>query len=343
MHSTRRLLILNPTCLDVLEVYRDYLNGQPIEWAGDGAFRSLLPDRLDEVLGGAHALILPAAIAGLPKAEQMERYATLRVLSIAASGYDWLDLDAATRCGIVVTNAPIREGVAVVAEMTWGLMLAVARQIPHHDQQIRRGQHERGMGVSLLGKTLGIVGLGKIGQAMARRAAGFQMHLVAAEPSPDTAFVREFNVDVVSLDELLRQSDFVSLHVRLNSQTEGMIGAGELARMRPSAFLINTARARLIDEEALTTALVAGQIAGAALDDPPGRADSPLLGLPNVVFTPHLGNRAAEGVHAVFRRAVDNAVAVLNGRRPENVLNPEVYGSSAYARRLREGGGQHGD
>jgi D-3-phosphoglycerate dehydrogenase len=319
------LVILNPTCLDVLEAHRDYLDSSGVTWIADPAFRSLGQDQVDGVLAGADALILPSSLRNLPLAEHMERHSALKVLSIAASGFDWLDVEAATRSGIVVTHAPIREGVEVVADMTWGLMLAVARQIPHHDRQVRAGRYDRGTGVSVWGKTLGIVGLGRIGRAVARRAAGFEMRVLAAEPKPDHGFVREHEIELTSLEELLRRADFVTLHVRLDARTFGMIGGRELAMMKPSAYLVNAARADLVDGEALAAAILGKAIAGAALDDPPAHADSPLLGLPNVVFTPHLGNRAIEGMHAVFRRAIDNALAVLEGRRPELVVNPEVY------------------
>jgi phosphoglycerate dehydrogenase-like enzyme len=204
-------------------------------------------------------------------------------------------------------------------------MLAVARRIPHHDRQVRSGRHDRGTGASVWGKTLGIVGLGRIGRAVARRATGFEMRVRAAEPEPDVECVREHGVELTSLEELLRRADFVSLHVRLDPRTAGMIGARELAWMKPSAYLVNAARAELVDGDALAAAILGGRIAGAALDDPPARPDSPLLGSPDVVFTPHLGNRAIEGMHAVFRCAIDNALAVLGGRRPELVVNPEVY------------------
>lgn len=320
-----RIVILNGTCLDVLEEHRAYLDAQEWEWVAEQSFRSLRSDEFDAVVHGAHALILPTAIRNLPLAEHMERHTSLRVLSIAASGHDWLDVASATRHGIVVTYAPVREGAEVVADMTWGLMLAVAREIPQHHQQICRGCYDRGMGVSVWGKTLGIVGLGNIGRRVARRAAGFQMKVLATETNPDRVFLAEHRIDLVELDDLLRESDYVSLHVRLDEHTWGMIGARELGLVKPSAFLINTARIELVDQEALTEAVLSHRIAGAALDDPPSRPDSPLLGLPNVVFTPHLGNRAIEGVHAVFRCALDNALAVLMGRRPEYVVNPEVY------------------
>jgi len=325
MNGKPRLVILNPTCLEVLEAHRAHLDRSGVEWVAEPRFMSLRAEDADAVLAGANALILPSSIRALPTAEQMQRNSSLKVLSIAASGYDWLDVEAATACGIVVTFAPIRGGIEVVADMTFGLMLAVARQIPHYHHEICAGRYGRGMGVSLWGKTLGIVGLGRIGQAVARRTVGFDMRILAVEPAPDAAFVGKFGVQVVDLQTLLRESDFVSLHVRLDQQTEGMIGAKELALMKPSAIIVNAARQQLIDENALANAILEGRLAGAGLDDPPKRLDSPLCGLPNVVFAPHHGNRAIEGVHAVFRCAIDNALAVLAGRRPELVVNPKVY------------------
>ncbi len=320
-----RILLLNPNCLDVLDSHRTWIKSLGVNLVADDSFRLLRPEQLDEVLDGAAALILPANLRTQPDAARMARHESLQVLSIAASGFDWLDVDAATRNGIVVTYAPVPEGAEAVADLAFGLMLSVARQIPHYDQQQRRGNHERGMGVTVWRKTLGIVGLGNIGRAVARRARGFDMRILATDPYPDSKFVKEFGVEIVSLEKLLRESDFISLHVRLNDETREMIGAKELALCKPSAFLINSARQELVDEAALTDALLNHRLAGAGLDDPLKDPRSPLLKLPNVVTTPHLGNRAIEGVYAVFRCAVENAVAVLRGERPQYVLNPKVY------------------
>lgn len=325
MSARPKFVILNGTCLDVLEAHRAYLDAQEWKWVAEESFRSLKSDEFDVAIENAHALILPTAIRNYPLAEHMERHSSLRVLSIAASGYDWLDVAAATRCGIVVTYAPIAEGAEVVADMAWAMLLAVAREIPRHHNQVCRGCYNRGMGVSVWGKTLGIIGLGNIGKRVARRASGFQMKVLAAEPKPDRAFMIEHDIELVGLHDLLRRSDFVSLHVRLNHQTQEMIGAREFAMMKPTAYLINTARIELVNQEAMTEVILNHRIAGAGLDDPPARPDSPLIDLPNVIFAPHLGNRAIEGVHAVFRCAIDNALAVLSGKRPEHVVNPEVY------------------
>jgi phosphoglycerate dehydrogenase-like enzyme len=342
MKDKPRILVLNATCLDIVEEHRAWIEARGVELVAKQSFRRLTPAQVGPLLAEANAVVLPASCP--VTAADMEGSTQLKSLSIAASGYEWLDLPAATRCGIIVTNAPVGEGAEVVADMAWGLMLAVARQIPFHDRAIqiastpvageglseheklmRHSQPPRGIGTSVWGKTLGIVGLGNIGKAVARRAVGFDMRVLASTPHPDRDFAMQHKIEIVSLDELLQRSDFVSLHARLNPQTQGMIGARELDLMKPSAFLINTARQQLVDWEALTEAILRKCIAGAALDDPPVDPDTPLLGLPNVVFTTHLGNRAAEGMHAVFKCAIENILDVFAGKQPAYLLNPGVY------------------
>jgi D-3-phosphoglycerate dehydrogenase / 2-oxoglutarate reductase len=325
MSGKKRLAIINPTCLEVLGNHRTWLDSLSVEILVPEHFQTITESELNHLLSKADGVILPSTLRTRPNECEMLMAKSLEVISIAASGYDWLDVDAATRAGIVVAYAPVQAGAEVVADLTWGLILAVARRIPHYDQQCRIGNHQRGMGVSVWGKTLGIVGLGNIGKAVARRAKGFDMPILAAEPFPEEKFVRENRIEIVPLEELLERSDFVSLHVRLNAETQAMIGAAELRRMKPTACLINAARQKLADERALTAAMLAGQIAGAAMDDPLEDADSPLLKLPNVITTPHLGNRAIEGVEAVFRCAVENVLTVFKGQRPPYVVNPEVY------------------
>ncbi|MEO7158295.1 MAG: NAD(P)-dependent oxidoreductase [Vicinamibacterales bacterium] len=322
-----RLAILNPTCLDVVEEHRAWIEAAGVELLADQSNRDLSASAVTELLRDADAVILPAQVRNAPLDEQMIAATRLLVCSIAASGYEWLDVAAATRNGIVVAFSPGREGAEVVADMAWGLMLAVARQIPFHHQRLRVGDARRGMGTSVFGKKLGIIGLGNIGKCVARRAAGFDVQILAAEPRPDEAFVREHHIRVLSRDKLLAESDFISLHVRLDESTRNLIGADEFKRMKQSAILINTARRELVSEEALTTAIESGQIAGAGLDDPPGPVAARLLDRRNVVFTPHIGNRAIEGVHGVFRMAVENCLAVFRHERPPFLVNAEVYES----------------
>jgi phosphoglycerate dehydrogenase-like enzyme len=325
MSDKPRLLVLNPTCLDVIDLHRASIESHGVELLAEQSYRTASQSEILQALRRADAVILPAAIRNLPLAEHMAACPQLRVCSIAASGFEWLDVAAATREGIVVCFAPGGLGAQVVAEMALALMLAVARQIPYHNQQLCRGDATRGMGTSLFGKTLGIIGLGSIGRELALCAKSFRLRIVACEPQPDRRFVVQHGVELLSLEELLRQADFVSLHVRLNEETRHMIGAPELRLMKPTAYLINAARQELVDEEALAGAILSGQIAGAALDDPPGPAAKKLLGRSNVIFTPHLGNRAIEGVNAVFRAAWEAAIQVLRGQRPTFVVNPQVY------------------
>lgn len=321
-----RLAVLNGTCLDVVEEYRDWIVAQGVELDAQQSYRSLDEAQSLRVTREADGIILPASFRSFPHEPHMATCPRLKVCSIAASGFEWLDVDAATKRGIIVTFAPGREGAEVVADMAWGLMLAVARQIPFHHGAMSRGENVRGMGSSVFGKTLGIVGLGNIGKAAARRARGFDVRVIATEPYPDEKFVRENHVTLMPLEQLLAEADFVSLHMRLDEKTRNLIGASQLARMKSTAILINTARRELVDEAALVEAIESGKIGGAGLDDPPeSDAAKRLFGRNNVVFTPHLGNRAIEGVRGVFKSAVENAIAVFRGERPQFVVNPQVY------------------
>ena len=339
-----RLLVINNSSLDMIERHRAWLESQGVEVIADPSFLRLNHDQLEPLLANVHAVIGPStALRVLP--EHMDKTPTLQVISLASSGYEWADIEAATQRGIVVTNAPVPEGSEAVADHTIGMLLAVVRQIPHHHQLLQAGQARRGMGSLVWGKTLGIIGLGRIGKRVARRARkGFDMQVLAAEIDPDFDFMRQYDIEFVPLEELLQRSDFVSLHVRLNPETERMIGAHELGLMKPSAYLINTARQKLVDEAALTDAILGQRIAGAAIDDPLEDKNSPLLGLPNFVCTPHIGNRAIEGVEAVCKCAYENAMAVVRGDWPRFILNPQVYeGEGLRASRPDTIGGQNED
>lgn len=319
------LAILNPTCLDIIESQRQWLQNQGVQVLADPACRKFSAAQIQDVLRQANAVVLPAAVRTVPSEPDMADAKQLKVCAIAASGFEWFDLEAATRQGIVVTYAPGGMGAQVVAELAWGLILAATRQIVFHHNLLSRGDETRGMGVAVSGKTLGIVGLGAIGREVAVRAKGFQMRLMAHDPFAQPSVGAELGVELTSLERLLQVSDIITLHVRLNEETRGMIAERQLRMMKPSAFLINAARKELIDERALVNALLEGRLGGAGLDDPPSEAGKQLFGLPNVVFTPHLGNRALEGTIAVFRSAVQSAVEVLQGQKPNSVLNPSVY------------------
>jgi D-3-phosphoglycerate dehydrogenase len=248
----------------------------------------------------------------------------LRVIGRAGTGVDNIDLTAATRQGILVVNAPAGNTVAV-AEHTVGLMLSLARHIPHADATMRSGQWAKKelQGIELRGKTLGLVGFGRIGSAVARRARAMEMTVLAYDPFVAQERAASLGVQLVPLGTLLARADFVSLHVPLTSQTQNMIGQQELAQIKSSARLINTARGGLVDEGALLEALNAGRLAGAAIDvfeqEPP--EDNPLLTHPRVVITPHIAASTAEAQQGAALEVARQVVDVLAGRAPRYPVN----------------------
>ena len=252
----------------------------------------------------------------------------LRVVSNFGVGYDNVDVAAATRHGVLVCNTP---GVLsdAVADLTMGLVIALARRLVESERSVREGQWMRGaaqLGSDLKGKQLGLIGLGRIGRAVAKRAEAFGMnvcfHDQFREPGDDFAFCQYRD-----LDDLLREADFITLHVNLSDETRKLIGVRELALMKPAAFLINTSRGQVIDQAALAEALRNKTIAGAALDvlerEPPAEGDS-ILEAPNVLLLPHIGSATRETRRAMLDLAVDNLLAALRGERPPCIVNPEA-------------------
>lgn len=268
-------------------------------------------------------------------AEALAAGRALIVVGRAGIGVDNIDLDAATRAGIVVVNAPTANTIAA-AEQTLGLIYALARHIPAADASVRRGEWKRAdfMGSELRGRTLGIVGLGKIGIAVAERARAMEMELLGHDPflSEEAAAAR--GVTLLPLAELLARADVVTLHVPLSHATRGLIGAPELARMKPGALLVNVARGGVVDETALAQALGAGLLGGAAVDvfehEPP--AGSPLLEAPNTVLTPHLGASTEEAQSKVAVEVAGQVLDVLAGRAARHAVNaPLVPAETAAA------------
>ena len=240
----------------------------------------------------------------------------LRVLSLWGTGTDHVDLSAAREHGVVVTNTPGVSAVAM-AEHALALMLAVARDIPRIDAKTRKGAWPRGFVTQLHGKTLGVVGLGAIGLQTARIAKGIGMRVIAWTRTPEDKPLAELGIELVELDDLYRQSDVVSLHVRLTPETSGMVGRQQLAAMKSSAILVNTARGAVVDEAALVEALRGETIRGAGLDvfeQEPMPENHPLASLPNVVLTPHSGGVTAEALETGLRLAVDNVFAAMRGK-----------------------------
>lgn len=316
-------LLVNASFLDVLPHFRQSLEETGFDVITAPEFYALPPDARRNVLESIQVVFGPGPFTG----EDLVTARRLKVISLASSGYESTDVEAATQRGIVVTNAPTRLGTESVADLTFGLILTVARGLCAADQQLKAGIWKRGMGVTVWSKSLGIIGLGRIGRAVVRRAKGFNMAVLALDHHGDDPFVRELGVECLPMEELLRRSDFVSLHTRDNAEMHHLIGRAQLRSMRASAYLINTSRAGVIDEAALVYALRNGWIAGAGLDvyeGAPG-TENCLLTLPNVVVTPHIGNRALEGVLDVVECSIHSAAAVLRGQRPEFVVNSSVY------------------
>jgi len=257
----------------------------------------------------------------------------LQVVARAGIGVDNIDLDAATGAGIAVVNAPTGNTVAA-AEHTVALMLALSRNIPAAHRSMKDGEWKRSafMGVEVRNKTLGVIGLGRVGSEVVRRAQSFAMNLVAYDPFVAPDYAHRLGVELLSFEELLDQSDFITLHTPLTENSRNLISTKELDRMKPDARLINVARGELIDEEALLAALNDGKLGGVALDvfakEPPG--PNPLLDHPKVVITPHLGASTQEAQREVAVEAAEQVLTVLNGEPARNTVNapfvaPEVH------------------
>ncbi len=288
--------------------------------------RAANPQELIDRLQGAAATINIRAYSRFD-AELLAALPDLRIISILGTGTDNVDLEAATRHGVVVTNTPGASTVSV-AELTFALMFAAARRVALADRTIRAGNWRHVEGIELRGKTLGVVGLGAIGQEVASIARAFGMKVVAWSLTPDAERARQVGATLVGFEELLRASDIVSLHLRASPRTAGLIGARELAMMKPGAILVNTARGALVDEHALVDALTSGRLGAAGLDtflQEPLLPESPLVGVENVVLSPHAGWVTEEASERLRQMPVDNLIAFFQGQ-PVNVVNPAALG-----------------
>jgi len=275
----------------------------------------LLTDRVDAILMGS---------AG----------PSLKVISQYAVGFDNIDVAGATARGIPVGNTP---GVLTqaTADFTWTLLMAAARRVVEGDRYARAGNWKTWsptllLGPDVFGATLGIVGLGRIGQAVARRARGFEMRVLYSDPTPNPQAEQELGAVYVSLDDLLAQSDFISLHTPLNPATHHLFGMPQFERMKSSAILINTSRGPVIDPQALYSALFSRKIAAAALDvtEPePLPLDSPLYTLDNLIIAPHIASASIQARDQMARMAALNLLAGLRGEKLPNCVNPQVYKS----------------
>jgi glyoxylate reductase len=256
----------------------------------------------------------------------------LKIVSNYAVGFDNVDIKAATDRGVVVTNTLSDAVNEAVAEHTWALILSLSRRIVEADEATRRGGYKGWepdifIGVSLIGKTLGIVGLGRIGSMVARRAKGYKMTVFYNKHEPDKKAEADLGVTFASLDELLAKSDFVTLHVPLTEETRHMMSKDTFAKMKKGSFLINTARGPVVDEHDLVEALKSGRLRGAALDvfDDEPHINPELIGMENVVLTPHIASATYEAREQMGKQAGQAITAVFEGEKPKNMVNEEVW------------------
>ncbi len=316
----------------VLDDYQDAVLALP-DWrrlAGRArveVFRDTLKseDALAERLRPFEILVLIRERTRFP-ASLLARLSALQLLALTGRNLGQVDVAAATARGILVAETA-GSGQAAT-EHTIGLILAAVRRIPQEDRALRAGRWQTSLGVELGGKTLGIVGFGRIGSRIGAFGTFLGMRLLAWGPTLTPERAAAGGASYVRLETLLRESDVVSLHPRLSDTTRGLITARHLTLMKPTAFLINTARGPIVDEAALVAALRDRRIAGAALDvfdEEPLPPDHPLLALDNVVLTPHLGYVTHEAYASFFREVVDNIEAYLDGRLPARTLNPEAH------------------
>jgi D-3-phosphoglycerate dehydrogenase len=293
---------------------------EPIFWNGEGArSKEELISRLSDV---------DATIAANDKftAEVMDAAPKLKVISRTGVGYDAVDVPAATERGIAVCITPGANRHSV-AEFAMAFMLQCSRLMLQNMSTIRKGQWTHHEGRELAGTTVGIVGFGTIGKEVAQRARAFEMKVLAYDPFQDTVFAEALDVSFVSLEQLVRESDFVTLHTFLNEATHHMINAERLAMMKATAYLINTARGPIVDEDALYHALKEKKIAGAAMDVfamEPLPADSPLLTVDNLYVTPHVAGSTVNSRYASALMAAENVLKVFQGERPAGMVNSPV-------------------
>lgn len=284
--------------------------------------KKLSETELIELIRGVDALV-----SGLDPvtAKVIDASDRLKVISMFGTGVDHIDVKAATAKGILIANAPACNSDAV-ADMTFAMMLAVARKIPFAFDQVKQQKWPLIIGVEICNKTLGLIGLGQIGKRVALRAAGFNMKILANKIIRDEPFIKKHKIELVPLNQLLRESDFVSIHVPLTSETKDLIATDQFEIMQPTAFLINTARGGIVDENALYDALTSEKIAGAAFDvlkEEPLK-ESRLLELENFIVTPHISAFTREAIEKTEKLSAQNVVDVLKGHHCPNIINPEA-------------------
>ncbi len=282
----------------------------------------LKPEELIPIIGDYDALAVRSQTQ--VTAEVIKAGKKLQIIGRAGVGIDNIDVKAATQQGIIVVNAPTGNTVSA-AEHAIALMFALARNIPRANTSLKGGEWRRSefMGTEIRGKTLGLIGLGNVGSEVARRVRGMEMKLIGHDPFVSAEYARKIQVELVPMEKLLKESDFISLHLPLTPQTKGLIGAKELELIKPTARIINTARGALIDEEVLANAVKEKKIAGAAVDVFPKEpaTESPLFGVDNIIVTPHLGASTAEAQVLASTDIAEQIIDVAQGKLPRYAVN----------------------
>jgi D-3-phosphoglycerate dehydrogenase len=309
---------VNQKAIDILSAVGEFNITAPGNMSREET-RTAIPD--------AHAMIIRSST--IADAELIAAATNLRVIARAGVGVDNVELDAATAQNVIVMNTPGGNTIST-AEHTFGLMLALARHIPQSDASLRGGSWDRKSfnGVELRGKTLGIIGLGRIGREVGRRAAAFEMQVIGYDPYVDIATAQEAGITKLdTVDEVLAQADFLTLHTVITDDTKGMINTANIAKMKKGVRIINAARGALIDDQALAQAINDGYVAGAALDvyefEPPPQ-DHPLVGMKNVIATPHLAASTSDAQINVAIEAAELVRDALLQGRYANVVNQDV-------------------
>jgi len=331
----------------MLEIGKETLKKSKAELVFLHGPRGELPTLKELIEGVRNAdVLIPRGTQLVPRKVIMAN-PNLRGIANYGVGYDNIDVSSATQLGIPVTNTP---GVLTetTADLAWALLMATARKIPQAHNYALSGQwggpggkvfmgQDIGPGGSNRVKVLGIIGFGRIGQAVMRRSRGFKMKVIAYDPFMKEKIEQTKGVEYRELDDLLKKSDFITLHCPLTKETNHLIGGKELEMMKPTAILINSSRGPVVDERALVSALKKGKIAGAGLDvyEREPRISPGLTILDNVVLLPHIGSATDDTRGQMAVVAAKNAIAMLRGKRPPNIVNPEVFESPSYLLKLR--------
>jgi D-3-phosphoglycerate dehydrogenase len=286
----------------------------------------LTPAELISIIGVYDALVVRSETK--VTADVIAAGTNLQVIGRAGVGVDNIDLDAATRKGIAVVNAPTGNTIAA-AEHTIAMMLALSRNIPQANQSLRAGEWKRSSftGVELRNRFLGVIGIGKVGKEVIQRAQSFQMHIIAYDPFVSPEHASLLGVELVTLEKLFEESDFICIHTPLTESTRGLIDDARLATVKPSVRILNTARGELIDEHALARAVEEGRVAGAAIDvfsSEPPKDDNPLLNNDKIIVTPHLGASTQEAQEEVAREVAEQIIAVLNDQPARYTVNAPI-------------------